>query len=346
MYGKNALIVDDSRTARLVLKRQLDQFDVVVESACDGSQALELLHSHIPDVIFLDHIMPGLDGFEVLGRLKSDPATRGIPVVMYTSQAAARYASEARSLGAVAVIPKNVTDEQLMDALNKAELYQLMAANQESVARAAAAGGDGAVATVSAELPAWAADGASGSSARARTGGVSRIGNPGDETLPEACNDPMRPDRAAPADREVEAPLPDVSLPGTDERRAAGSVVAAGRRSWLVPALLCALLVSQGVALLRDNRQQQTIAELQQRVEWQAQALPDIQARLRTELREGREAASRQVEFLMNIMLNQLREEQRAYRVNSAPEAPAGSRAPAAGAPDADSLSDTVAPDA
>ncbi|MDZ7783524.1 MAG: response regulator [Halioglobus sp.] len=345
MYGKNALIVDDSRTARLVLKRQLDQFDVVVESACDGNQALELLHSHIPDVIFLDHIMPGLDGFEVLARLKSDEATRGIPVVMYTSQAAPRYTSEARALGAVAVIPKNVTDEQLMDALNKAELYQLMAANEMSEVRVAAASGDAGAATVSPEPPLRSAAGVSGPSARARIGGVSRIGNPGDETLPEACNDALRPDRAAPVDRGVDAPLPGVSLPGAAEPRAAGSVVAAGRRNWLVPVLLCALLVSQGVALSRDNRQQQVIAELQQRVEWQARTLPEMRSQLRTELREGRDAASRQVEFLMSILLNQLREEQRAYRVNSAPEAP-GSEALVAGSPAAEPLPDTVAPDA
>lgn len=318
MYGKNALVVDDSRTARLVLKRQLNQFDVVVESACDGRQALELLHGHTPDVIFLDHIMPGLDGFEVLERLKSDDETRGIPVVMYTSQAAPRYTSEARALGAVAVIPKNVTDEQLMDALNKAELYQLMAANQSSVAEAAAGSADARGHAVRAEPPARAGNNVSDFAGRAHAEVVvTRIGNPGSEVLQEACNDAVRPDREGRADRGVDAPVPAAPEPHTAE-----SVANAGRRNWLVAVLLCALVLSQGAALLRDNRQQQTIAGLQQRVERQAQAVPDMRAQLRTELREGREAASRQVEFLMNIMLNQLREEQQAYRVNSAPEAP------------------------
>lgn len=131
MFGKNALVVDDSLTARAVLKHQLNQFDVVVESAPDGNQALRMLRSHTPDVIFLDHVMPGLDGFQVLERLKADEATRRIPVVMYTSQAAPQYIREARILGAVAVIPKNVTDAELVDALNKAEVYQLRAANDD-----------------------------------------------------------------------------------------------------------------------------------------------------------------------------------------------------------------------
>ena len=55
MLGKNALVVDDSLTARTVLKHRLNQFDVILESAADGSLALELLRDHTPDVIFLDH---------------------------------------------------------------------------------------------------------------------------------------------------------------------------------------------------------------------------------------------------------------------------------------------------
>lgn len=134
MYGKNALVVDDSATARTVLKHQLNRFDIVVESASDGSHALEILRSHTPDVIFLDHIMPGLDGFQVLQRLKKNQFTKGIPVVMYTSQAAPEYTRQAKSLGAIAVISKKVTDEQLMEALDKAELYHLRAVNSDQTA--------------------------------------------------------------------------------------------------------------------------------------------------------------------------------------------------------------------
>ncbi len=134
MFGKNALVVDDSSTARAVLKQRLSRFDVVTVAASDGKHALDMLRSHTPDVIFLDHVMPGLDGFEVLERLKGNRSTRGIPVVMYTSQAAARYIEEARSLGAIAVIPKNVSEDQLVDALTRAELYQMSAANSEQTA--------------------------------------------------------------------------------------------------------------------------------------------------------------------------------------------------------------------
>jgi len=197
------------------------------------------------------------------------------------------------------------------------ELYQLMAANESSVAGAAAIA-DGGGRAVRAEPPARAADNVPDVAGRAHAEVVvTRIGNRGSEVLPEACNDAVRPDTEGRADRAADAPVP-----AAPEPHAAESVANAGRRNWLVPVLLCALVLGQGAALLRDNSQQQIIAGLQQRVERQAQAVPDMRAQLRSELREGREAASRQVEFLMNIMLNQLREEQQAYRVNSAPEAP------------------------
>lgn len=124
MLDKAALIIDDSATARTMLKYKLNKFDVMVESAADGFEALQLLQSHQPDVIFLDHIMPGMDGFQVLQQLKSNPLTQAIPVVMYTSQAAPKYTVEAKALGAIGVMPKQVTNELLSQMLDRAEQYQ------------------------------------------------------------------------------------------------------------------------------------------------------------------------------------------------------------------------------
>jgi CheY-like chemotaxis protein len=121
MYQKTALIIDDSPTSQAVLKRLLKDIDFQVDTQKSGEEALQFLQSNIPDVIFLDHIMPGLDGFQVLRQLKSNPTTYDIPVVMYTSQNALKYASEARALGAVGVLPKQLSSRDLSFIMQRVE---------------------------------------------------------------------------------------------------------------------------------------------------------------------------------------------------------------------------------
>ena len=106
--GKRALIVDDSRSARVILSRMLEQHGLAVDTAESAEQALEYLHQHRPDVIFMDHLMPGMDGFQAVQAIKGDPQTATIPLMMYTSQEGELYVSQARALGAVGVLPKTV----------------------------------------------------------------------------------------------------------------------------------------------------------------------------------------------------------------------------------------------
>jgi len=106
--GKRALIVDDSRSARVILSRMLEQHGLAVDTAETAEQALEYLHQHRPDVIFMDHLMPGMDGFQAVQAIKSDPQTATIPLMMYTSQEGELYVSQARALGAIGVLPKTV----------------------------------------------------------------------------------------------------------------------------------------------------------------------------------------------------------------------------------------------
>jgi len=106
--GKRALIVDDSRSARVILSRMLEQHGMVVDTAESAEQALEYLQQGRPDVIFMDHLMPGMDGFEAVQAIKSDVQTATIPLLMYTSQEGELYVSQARALGAVGVLPKTV----------------------------------------------------------------------------------------------------------------------------------------------------------------------------------------------------------------------------------------------
>jgi len=119
---KSALIVDDSRTAREALARVLRQHQISVEMAESAEEALELLVRTRPDVIFMDHLMPGMDGFQAVRAIKDNPATATIPIMMYTSQAGELYVGQARALGAIGVLPKQIKPVQVSETLKSLNL--------------------------------------------------------------------------------------------------------------------------------------------------------------------------------------------------------------------------------
>jgi CheY-like chemotaxis protein len=108
MGAKRALIVDDSKTARLFLARALEKYDIDVDSAESAEAAIAYLSSNRPDVIFMDHLMPGMDGFQAVQAIKNDARFATIPIMMYTSQEGELYLGQARALGAVGVLPKQI----------------------------------------------------------------------------------------------------------------------------------------------------------------------------------------------------------------------------------------------
>jgi CheY-like chemotaxis protein len=115
--NKTALIVDDSKSARVVLKRMLEAHDLDVDTAESAESALDYLNAHRPDVIFMDHLMPGMDGFEAVTAIKNNPDTATIPIMMYTSQEGEVYVGQARALGAVGVLPKQVEPVEVAKVL-------------------------------------------------------------------------------------------------------------------------------------------------------------------------------------------------------------------------------------
>lgn len=117
MSIKHALVVDDSRTAQIALKSQLEEHELVVELAASGEEALEFLERHTVDVIFMDHVMPGMDGLQALAAIKRNPRTAMIPVMMYTTKEGEVYVGQARALGGLGVLPKNVQPHVLFDML-------------------------------------------------------------------------------------------------------------------------------------------------------------------------------------------------------------------------------------
>ena len=117
MTIKQALIVDDSKSARVVLERMLIELALEVDSVESAVDALDYLKDHQPDVIFMDHMMPGMDGFEAVKHIKTNPHTTAIPIMMYTSRGGEVYLSQARALGAVGIIPKTISPVGLKESL-------------------------------------------------------------------------------------------------------------------------------------------------------------------------------------------------------------------------------------
>src|SRR6201982_3234039 len=121
---KRALIVDDSKSARLFLARILEKYEIEVNNAENAEAAIEYLASHRPDVIFMDHLMPGMDGFQAVQAIKNNPLTATIPIMMYTSQEGELYLGQARALGAVGVLPKQIKPTDVSKVLYQLHLLQ------------------------------------------------------------------------------------------------------------------------------------------------------------------------------------------------------------------------------
>ena len=122
--AKTALIVDDSRSARIVLKRLLEVHELDVDTAESAEDALDYLNDHRPDVIFMDHLMPGMDGFEAVSAIKRNPDTATIPIMMYTSQEGEVYVGQARALGAVGVLPKKIAPVEVSNVLTSLRIIR------------------------------------------------------------------------------------------------------------------------------------------------------------------------------------------------------------------------------
>src|SRR5215472_10134579 len=95
------LVVEDDRSIQMVLEvilGRLTHGTVIVAS--DGEQGWEKIRTEKPDVVLLDLMLPGIDGFEVCRRAKADPETRQIPIIFLTAQQQAATQAKAIALGA------------------------------------------------------------------------------------------------------------------------------------------------------------------------------------------------------------------------------------------------------
>lgn len=108
------LIVDDNPTNLEVLSESLIQEGFQVAVAIDGESALEQVNYHRPELIFLDVMMPGIDGFETCQRLKENPDTHDIPVIFMTALSDAHNKVRGLSLGAIDYVTKPFQQEEVL----------------------------------------------------------------------------------------------------------------------------------------------------------------------------------------------------------------------------------------
>jgi diguanylate cyclase (GGDEF)-like protein len=111
------LIVDD-QPLNIRLLNQVFQADCEVFVATSGADALAFCETQLPDLILLDVVMPGLDGFEVCRQLKRDPRTREIPVVFVTSQSDTTEEEDGLAVGAVDFIAKSASANVMRARVN------------------------------------------------------------------------------------------------------------------------------------------------------------------------------------------------------------------------------------
>lgn len=114
MAIKNALLVDDSKVARFALSKLLESREMEVNMAGSAEEALDFLKNQgRPDVIFMDHLMPGMNGVEATKAIKSNPDTADIPIIMCTSKKSSSFMDEARNFGVYNILTKPPHNEGL-----------------------------------------------------------------------------------------------------------------------------------------------------------------------------------------------------------------------------------------
>jgi DNA-binding response OmpR family regulator len=113
------LIVEDRPSLAQMIRFLFLSQGMQVEGAFNGEEALQKVSQRLPDLILLDLMMPGMDGFETLRRLKADAATARIPVIILTARKEEEDRRRALSLGAVEYITKPFRAVEVVDKVRR-----------------------------------------------------------------------------------------------------------------------------------------------------------------------------------------------------------------------------------
>ena len=120
MTTKKIMIVDDEVNIRTALKYRLKKEGYSVLLAVDGLEALDKVALERPDLIILDLMLPRMDGYEVLERLKGDPRTADIPVIILTARGEKEDRARSLESGAASFMAKPFSPRQLVAEVKRA----------------------------------------------------------------------------------------------------------------------------------------------------------------------------------------------------------------------------------
>ena len=132
--GTRVLVIDDEAPIRLLCRVNLEAEGMDVLEAADGTSGLDLARDEQPDVVLLDVMMPGLDGWRVAEELLEDDRTRGIPIIFLTARAEFRDRARGLDIGGVDYVTKPFNPlelaplvQSLLDRLDLGERDELRA---------------------------------------------------------------------------------------------------------------------------------------------------------------------------------------------------------------------------
>ena len=134
--GTRVLIIDDSRTVVAALSHMLRQSDYLPMGASDAERGLELAISEKPDLIFLDIVLPGLNGFAALRRLRKDERTAKIPVIMISGNPQAAEQFYLERIGADDFMKKPFGRAEVFSRIAKLVQQGVLRPRRESAAEA------------------------------------------------------------------------------------------------------------------------------------------------------------------------------------------------------------------
>ena len=117
--GTRVLVIDDSPTIVALLKRMLEQSGYTALEAIDAESGVALALSVVPDLIFLDIVLPGMNGFEALRRLRRDPISKTIPIIMISGNELATEQFYAQRIGADDFMKKPFSRSEVFARIEK-----------------------------------------------------------------------------------------------------------------------------------------------------------------------------------------------------------------------------------
>ncbi len=113
----SVLVVDDVPLNILLIKKMLSQYTFEIRTANGGQAALDAIAQKKPNLVLLDLMMPGIDGFEVIRRLRADDATKDLPIIILSALNSEQDISKGFQLGANDFINKPIIMEKLLSSV-------------------------------------------------------------------------------------------------------------------------------------------------------------------------------------------------------------------------------------